>query len=249
MLESGGNDPVALPQRLVRLDKPLRDHEQRQTLGAGAGADRASEHQVDDVLSPVVFAPGDEALHPLQVPQVTPDMNGAGGPGADVGAGVGLGEQHAPRPAPLHHQCGDPTLLRSSLVVEQPGEKRSRGIEDGGGVGAEQELLGGPEHGPGDPVAAKFLGEPEAVPSPITQCRQAGLHLVREDDLPVVEHQLVPVGHDEAGGPLVPGEALYLGKSGTHRHLVEFGERGRPSWSWIRWTSNRLNSISRRFDR
>ncbi len=117
---------------------------------------------------------------------------------------------------------------RGPLVVEQSGEQRPRGIEHGRGIGAEQHLLDRPENGAWDPEPAEFLGEPEAVPSPGTQCRQAGLDLVGEHYLPVLQHQLGAVGNDEAGRPLGAGQPLDLGQGGAHRVLVELGERRLP---------------------
>ena len=73
---------------------------------AGPGALRPGQHEVDDVLGQVVLAGGDEALHAVDVPGAVRLRDGLGAAGADVGAGVGLGEHHRRAPAALDHELG-----------------------------------------------------------------------------------------------------------------------------------------------
>ena len=115
VLDVGDVGAVALAGQLAGLgvEVELRHDEQREALGAGAAgaldADRAGEHEVDDVLGQVVLGRGDEALDALDVPGAVVVRGGLGAAGADVGAGVGLGEHHRGVPA-----GGRPCAGRSS---------------------------------------------------------------------------------------------------------------------------------------
>ena len=60
--------PLRSPSAPSRVDMELGHQEHGQALGAGPGALRAGQHQVDDVLRHVVLAAGDEPLHALDVP-------------------------------------------------------------------------------------------------------------------------------------------------------------------------------------
>ena len=103
MLDVGDVDAVALAELAgLEVEVELRHEEQRQALGARAGALGAGQHQVDDVLEQVVgVARGDEALDAVDVPGAVGLLDGLGAAGADVGAGVGLGEHHGGAPAAL----------------------------------------------------------------------------------------------------------------------------------------------------
>ena len=63
LLDVGDVDAVALAELAgLEVDVELRDDEQRQALGAGAGALGAGQHEVDDVVDHVGLGGGDEAL-------------------------------------------------------------------------------------------------------------------------------------------------------------------------------------------
>src|ERR1019366_9152443 len=55
---------VARTQRSVGIDQDLRHHEQRYALDAGRRALDPRQHQMDDVVSEIVLAGGDEDLGP-----------------------------------------------------------------------------------------------------------------------------------------------------------------------------------------
>ena len=84
--------------------------------------------------------------------------------GADVRTGVRLGEHHRRAPAPLDHELGPVPLLRGAPVVDHRGEGRPGQVEEGGRVGAEHQLGGGPLHRRRDAVAAQLGGQPEPPP-------------------------------------------------------------------------------------
>ncbi len=165
VLHLGGHHPVALPQAAIGVDQELGDDEQRQPLGAWACTLGAGQHQVDDVLGGVVLARGDEPLHPLQVPGVARHLHRLGGAGTHIGAGIRLGQHHGARPAALHHEAGQAPLLLGALLPDDAGEQRPTAVEDRRGVGSQQQLLGGPEHGGGHRDPSQALGDAEAVPS------------------------------------------------------------------------------------
>jgi hypothetical protein len=69
VLDVGDVDAVALAEFAgLEVDVELRDDEQRQALGADAGALGAGQDEVDDVVAHVRLARGDEALDAGDVP-------------------------------------------------------------------------------------------------------------------------------------------------------------------------------------
>ena len=60
----------------------------------------------------VPVAAGDEALDALDVPGAVGLLVGDGTTGADVGAGVGLGEHHRGTPLPVDHGLGERPAAR-----------------------------------------------------------------------------------------------------------------------------------------
>ena len=124
VLDVGDEYAVALAELAgLGVEEELRHEEQRQTLGAGACALGAGQHQVEDVLEQVVgVTRGDEALHAVDVPGAVVLLDGLGAAGADVGAGVGLGEHHGGAPAALGGDAGPLLLLLGAEVVEDVGE-------------------------------------------------------------------------------------------------------------------------------
>ena len=87
----------------VRADAPFGHDEQRQALGARGRALDARQHQVDDVLRQVVVAAGDEDLRAADLVAAVGVLLREGGRGADVGAGLRLGEAHGAGPLAVEH--------------------------------------------------------------------------------------------------------------------------------------------------
>ena len=126
----------------------LRDEEERQALGAGAAhafdTDGAGQHEVDDVVGHVVLGGGDEALDTLDAPGAVVIGVGLGATSADIGAGVGLGEHHRGAPLVVDDQLAPALLLVVADAIEDRGEARTRHVEEGAGVGAEEHFGCGP---------------------------------------------------------------------------------------------------------
>ena len=120
VLDVGDEHAVTLAQLAgLRVEQELGHEEQRQTLGARAGALGAGQHQVEDVLEQVVrVGGGDEPLHAVDVPGAVLLLDGLGPAGADVRAGVRLGEHHGRAPAALGGQHRPLLLLLGGEVVE-----------------------------------------------------------------------------------------------------------------------------------
>ena len=209
--------------------------EQRQALGARAGALGAGQHQVDDVVGHVVLGGGDEALDALDVPGAVGLLDGLGAAGADVGAGVGLGEHHRGAPLAVDHPLGDLALLLGAEPVDDVGEGHARGVHVHGRVGAEHQLGDGPAQGRRDDGAAELLGQVEAPP--------LGVHVGLEGLLEALRHRhrvgrrvedrRVAVGVEQRLGQLVGGQPLDLGEDGARGVRVDLGVtarcRGRPA--------------------
>ncbi len=103
VLDRGGLDVVRLAERAVVVHPHLRDDEERDAPGAGRRAFDAGEHEVDDVVGEVVITGRDPTLGPLDRVDVALEVLGARLGGADVRAGVGLGEAHRPGELPGDH--------------------------------------------------------------------------------------------------------------------------------------------------
>ena len=122
VLEVGDLSAVALAERAVLIHQVLGHQEHRQALGAGPGALRPGEHQVEDVLRHVLLAVGDEPLDALDVPGAVGLLDRLGPAGAHVGAGVRLGQHHGRAPPALDRELGEALLLGGA---ERP-QDRSR---------------------------------------------------------------------------------------------------------------------------
>ena len=83
---------------------------------------------------------------PVEVPGAVGLLDGLGAAGADVGAGVGLGEHHRRAPAAFDHQLGPVLLLLGAVAVHDGGEVRAGQVHEHRRVGAEDQLGRGPLH-------------------------------------------------------------------------------------------------------
>ena len=157
---------------------------------------------MDDVVNQVGFGGGDEPLDALQVPTAVLLQDRLGAAGADVAAGIGLGQHHGRAPLFLDHGLGHPLLQRGAVAVYDNSEVGSARVHEQGGIGAEDQLCSGPAQARGRSVAAEVGREFEPLPVAVDQ-RPVGL--------------LEGVGHFHAeGGRIVDG-----------RVAVRVRERGR----------------------
>ena len=172
LLDVGHEGAVALARVALGVEVVLRDEEQAQALGADAAealdVGRTGQHEVDDVLSHVVLTGGDEPLHALDVPGAVLLQERLGRAGADVGAGIGLGEHHGRAPLAVDHDLGPCLLLLVAEVVHDRGEARSGHVHVEGGVRAEDHLGHRPADRRRGTGAAHVLGQ--------VQAPEAGLH-------------------------------------------------------------------------
>ena len=110
----------------LEVDVELRHDEQRQALGAGAGALGRASTRCTMLSKMSASAEVMKRLTPLEVPGAVGLLHGLGAPGADVGPGVGLGEHHGGAPVPVDHDAGPAAAaarcrcVHSSLANEKP---------------------------------------------------------------------------------------------------------------------------------
>ncbi len=197
------------------VDQVLGDDEGRDALGPGRGARHPGQHQVDDVLGQVVVAVGDEDLLARDAPGPVAVVggNGPGAQGADVGAGLGLGQVHGAGPLPGHHLLQVGRLLLGRAVVGQHVdgalvEQRAQGERH---VGARQDLLDGDGHHPGEAAAAEGGLEGDGTPAGV-DVRPVGItESGRGDDVArVVEDAADLVADPVEGGEDLGQEAARL---------------------------------------
>ena len=114
VLDPDGTQIVA---RAVRQD--FRHDEERDTLRTLGRARRPREHQMDDVLRAVVFAPGDEDLLAGDRPAAVRIRFGPGAQRAHIRSGLRLGEVHRGRPLAGEQLAQIQFLLLVSAVSDQ----------------------------------------------------------------------------------------------------------------------------------
>jgi len=200
---------VALAE-LTRLevDVELRDDEQAEALRAGAGALRAGEDEVDDVVDHVRLGRGDEALDARDVPRAVVVLRGLGAAGAHVRTGVGLGQHHRAVPAAVDDVLRELLLLLGAHEVQQRRERVARGEHVDGRVGAADEFGERPAHGRRHLHAVELDGGVEHAPAGVDVRLVRLLERLRHRDrlgLRVVDRG-VAVGVDEARREVTLGE-------------------------------------------
>jgi hypothetical protein len=120
---------------------------------------------VQDVLEQIVgVAVGDESLHPIEMPCAVRLLDGLRASGADVGAGVGLGEHHRGTPVPVDRHRRPALLLFVADVVEDVGKDGAGEVHERGRLSAERELVDRPRHHRGCGHATDVLGQADAEP-------------------------------------------------------------------------------------
>jgi hypothetical protein len=220
LLDVGDVGAVALARQLTGLvvEVDLGHQEQAEALGAGS-ADAldtygAGEDEVHDVLGHVVLGRGDEALDALDVPRAVLVGEGLGAAGADVGAGIGLGEHHRGAPLAVDHVLGDLLVAVGAVLEHDAGEAGAGGVHPHRCVGAQDELGARPDERGGAALAAHLLGDLDAPPLGVhpglVRLGERGVH---GDGLGVgVVHRRVAVGVVERRGERAGGQALDLGE-------------------------------------
>ena len=132
---------------------------------------QARQHQVDDVLGHVVVAPGDEDLLAGEPIAAGPVRLGARGQGAQVRAGLGLGEVHGPGPFAGDQLGQIERLLPGRAVAGQSldGRQGEHGAEAEGHVGGLDHLEDGDLQGLGQALAAVTRVGRQPVPAAVRE--------------------------------------------------------------------------------
>ncbi len=122
---------------------------------------------MDDVVGEVVLAVGDEDLLSGDPPRAVAGGHGASGEGADVGAGLRLGEVHRAGPLTGHHPRQVGLALLLVAVVQQHvdgalGEQRAQRERH---VRRRHHLLDGDADEPREATAAVLVGERDRRPA------------------------------------------------------------------------------------
>ena len=227
VFDVGDEDAVAFAQFAgLVVEVELGDEEQRQSLGAGAGALGTGEHQVEDVLGHVLVTGGDEALHAVDVPGAVGLLDGLGAAGADVGTGVGLGEDHGGAPAALGADGGPLLLLVGGLIEEDVGKAGTGCVHVERRVGAEDHFTEGPEQGARGGQAVEFFVQSDLVPA-CFDVGGVGLLEAFGDGHRMglgVEHRRVAVGIGERFGDGTFGQGADLAQHVDGGLFVEVAE-------------------------
>ncbi len=136
-------------------------------FGAGRRVGRAGEHEVHDLLAQVVVAEGDEDLLAGDAVGAVGALHGLRGEGADVRAGVRLGEVHGAGPLAADHLRQVLLLLLVVTVVEErlDGALREQRTERERHVRGRHHLLDGEADRAREPAAAELLGQRHRAPA------------------------------------------------------------------------------------
>ena len=185
------------------------------------------QDEVHDVVHEVVLAGGDEPLDAGDVPGAVGLLDGLGPTGADVRAGVRLGQHHRAAPVLVDHDLGELQLLGRAVAEDGVGEGVAAGVHVHGRVGAEDELLDGPAQRRRYDRAAELLRQVHPPPLGVDVGLVAALerlghpHRVRRR---VVDRR-VAVTVDERRGQLVLGQPGDLAEHLAGDVLVHLGVR------------------------
>ena len=229
VLQRRASDVIPAPERAVGVDQKLGHEEQRNAARPFGGIRQAGEHEMHDVLSHVVIAPGDENLLTMDsVPVSVRD-----GPGADcrqVRTGLGFGEVH--RAGPLAaDQAGQIDRLQCVRCVgldRLHGARGEHGAQGKRHVGGIPHLRGGGCHDSGQPLTAVFGVSAERAPAVIDEaaigggealgCHHAG---PVERGAPLVARAVQRRQHFAGNLPRLLQHRLQK----VRRHLLETGQR------------------------
>ena len=165
-------------------------------------------------------------LTPGDVPGAVLVGGGLGAAGADVGAGVGLGQHHGGAPLALDHDLGDALVALVAVVVDDAGERRAGGVHPDRGVGAEHHLAHGPDEGGRGGGAAELLADLEAPVLGVHPGLVALLERLGHGGRVGlgVEDRRVAVAVDVRRGEVVARQAADLGEDLAGGVAVDLGE-------------------------
>ena len=139
VVDAGERDVVALADRAVVGDEPLRHDEERDAPRSGRRVGQLGQDEVDDVVAHLVVAAGDPHLAAEDPVGAVVGRDGAGEDVAEARPGVRLGERHRAEEAALQHRLDIALDLLGGAVGEQQSgvgdseEGVRRGADVGGG--------------------------------------------------------------------------------------------------------------------
>src|SRR5699024_12056327 len=125
---------------------------------------RPSQYQVHDVFGHIVFGRGDESFNAFDAPGAVVIAVCLRPAGADIGTGVGFGQDHGGAPLTFDHMPGDLLIALVSVFEHNPGESRTAREHPNRGVGSEDELRRGPYQRTARFLPAEFFGDLETPP-------------------------------------------------------------------------------------
>ena len=209
---------VAPAGRAVRVEEEFGNQEQRDAPGPGRRVGEPGQHHVDDVVGQVVLAVGDENLLAGDAIAAVGGALGLGAQGADVGAGLRLGELHRARPLAGDELAQEVALERVGAVGGQRvgrahGQHRADAESHGGGI---PHLHAGGVQGVRQFLAAPLRGRGEAVPAGLGPGAIGFLPTGRRGDRAIFEGRPDAVADGIEGGQNLGGET-----AGFRQHRID----------------------------
>ena len=167
VLHRMGANVVAGAERAVGIDQIFGYQEQRNPPRAGRRVRQPRQHEMNNIVSEVVLAVGDEDFLSLEPIGAVGRAFGTGAQRADIGPGLRLGELHRARPFAGHQLWQIEALERFAAVgvkridrrdgEHRPVGKCDRGAVphlDAGGIDDLRQALAAPLTGRGKPIPA-----------------------------------------------------------------------------------------------
>jgi hypothetical protein len=227
VLDGPDGDVVASEHLAAVVDLVARHDEQAEPLGAGRRTLGAREHQVHDVLGEVVVAGGDEDLGAFDLVSAVGLLDRPGRRGADVGAGLRLGEAHRAGPLSGEHSHGVVVDLARLAEVRDhfsgaDGEAR---VHRERRVGAGEQFFGRDTDGKRRARAAELFRRAHAAVARVVQRLPRFFEPGRRRDLAVLQGAALLVADAVGRADLVADEAVDLVENHVDGLFVPVGER------------------------
>ena len=167
VLDADRPKAVALARGSVGHDVEFRGQEKADPLGSRGGVGQAGQHEVDDVFSDVVVAPGDVDLLAVEGIGPVAVRGRRRGQGSEVRTRLRLGQDHGPGPFAGHQLRQIDVLLRRRPVRLQRLDRgqRQHGTQAEGHVGGVDGLKGRQFQRLGQLLAAGVGGGGQAGPA------------------------------------------------------------------------------------
>ncbi len=236
VLDRVGARVVAGAERAIRIDREFGHQEQREAARAGGRVRQPRQHQVDDVVGEIMLPVGDEDLLPADPIGAVARALGLGAQGADVGAGLRLGELHGAHPFAGDELGQIGALERVAAVVRQRLDARhgQHRADAEGHVGRVPHFEAGRIDGLRQVLAAPLGRRRQPVPAPGRPISIGQPPARRRGDGTVLQRRAVAIADRVERRQHVAREAARLGQHRIHHVLGEiaieaFGQGRRES--------------------